>query len=245
MKQFTRVVLLVLMSYFISACGGGGGGGGGADPGPGGHSIASLQGSWYGTMRDTGGTLHTVQIFIDGSGNVTSILQDNVSMSLTGVIDKVSAKVFGLALSDGTDAGFIVDASGNHAGFLDDGFFFGALQKGASSIPSYVPADIIGSWTGYGVTLDSNFVLNQEFASSATVNNSFLISGSDGLSGAFSGQILTYYASWGVFQGNYSNGSGSGTVTAFLSADKSFAASYACDSGIISISNCSYTAWNK
>lgn len=243
MKHFSRVIALVFLAILMSACGGGGGDG---DPGgPSGHSVASLQGSWYGTMRDTGGTLHTVQIFIDGAGNITSILQDGIGQGVTGVITKVSAKVFGLLLSDGTDAGFIVDGAGTHAGYLDDGFYFGALQKGASSIPTYASGDVVGSWSGYGVTVDGAFELDQEFSSSATVDGGFQISGSDGLFGNFTGEFQSIISAWGVYQGIYDNGIDTGTVVAFLSADKSFAASYACKNGGTFPTGCSYTAWNK
>lgn len=244
MKHFTRVTALVLLAILMSACGGGGGGGGG-DPGSSGHSIASLQGSWYGVMRDSGNSFHSVQIFIDGSGNVTSILEDGISQGITGTISKASAKVFGLLLSDGTDAGFIVDAAGTHAGFLNDGFFFGVVQKGATSIPTYVATDVIGSWSGYGVTVNGDFEVVQEFSSGATVDAGYQISGSDGLSGAFTGDFQTYRPGLGIYNGAYDNGTDTGTVVAFLSEDKTFAASYACKNGTVSLTNCSYTAWNK
>jgi carbon monoxide dehydrogenase subunit G len=217
-----------------------------SDPaGDSGQSVASLQGSWYGTMVDSSLAEHTVRITIDGTGNVTSVYVDNSNQFLTGMIQKTSSKIFGLTLSDGTDAGFIVDPSGLHAGFLDSTNTFGVLQKGATSLPSYSAADIAGSWSGYGVTVDNNFELDQEFSSTVNVNTSLNFTGSDGLSGAFSGSIQYYHPAWGWYLGTYSNSSGSGDVLAFLSVDKTFVASFACENGVISNSTCSYTAWNK
>lgn len=240
MKYFTRVIVLVLLSYFISACGGGGHKTG--DPGVGGLSVASLQGSWYGTMKDDSGYLHTFQISVDGSGNVTSMVIDGDVTGDTAVITKVSAKVFGMTISDGTDAGFIVDAGGTHAGFVDDTFFFGVLQKNATSLPFFPDTDVIGTWSGYGVTLDSNFELDQEFSSSATVASNFDFSGSD-LTGLFTGSITGWHDNYGVYLGDFTNTNGSGNVVVFLSADKTFAASYACTGSFPT--GCSFTAWNK
>lgn len=247
MKHFTRVITLVLLSYLLSACGGGGGGGGGAGGGPGGLSVASLQGSWYGTLEDDIGNLYTIGLTVDGAGNVTSMKIDGTATGDTAVITKESAKVFGMTISDGTNAGFIVDAAGTHAGFVDDTFFFAVLQKNATSLPTFARADVIGSWSGYGVTVDAGFNLDQEFASSATVDSSYNISGSDALTGSFTGSFGPYDTTYGRHQGSITNTNATGNVSAFLSPDKNFAATWACF-GLLPGSfpvNCSFSAWNK
>jgi len=189
--------------------------------------------------------MHELSVTVGGSGNITQILVDGTDQGTTGTITKVGANVFGVVFSDASEGGFIADASGTHAGILDDQFSFGVLQKGAGALPVYAAADIAGTWSGYGVLLDANFDVTQTFASSATIANDATrtFTGSD-IGGAFSGSFPSDPHILGRWQGTFIQGSTPGVVSAFLSVDKTFAATWACD-GINFPADCSFSAWNR
>ena len=235
-------VLTLVFAFFLSSCGGGGD----DSSMPAGLPLSALAGTWSGTLEDPVGIMHELSVTVDGSGNITQILVDTIDQGTTGTITKVGASVFGVAFSDASEGGFIADASGTHAGLLDDSFDFGVLQKGAGALPAYVSADIVGPWSGYGVMLDANFDVTQTFASSATVANDLTFTGSD-IGGAFSGSFITDPPTLGRWIGSYTQGTDVGEIRAFLSVDKTFAATWACSNapGSVFPDDCSFRAGNR
>lgn len=220
----------------------------GGDAG-GGVSLADLAGTWYGVLEDPSGVLHTISVTLDGSGNLTQHVVDGSSTGLTSTITKESDQIFSFLDSDGTEGGFFVDGGAKHAGFVDEDFYFGVLEKGASSLPTYANTDIIGSWSGYGIALDSYFDIVETWTSSGTVANDFSFSGSDSDGGTFSGSFSTYFSSYGAYYGDFSNSEGaSGSMRVFLSPDKSFVASWAADRSGGSATfpeDYAFECWNK
>jgi len=241
MKIKFSVIALLYAVLLLGACGGGGGGGG--------VTPESLAGTWYGTAEDPNGIMWTVQVTVDNTGTLTSIIRDGVlqeGVRSTGpVVREDGRNVFSFTFTDGTAAGFIVDGSGQHLGFVDEDFWFGVLQKGASSLPSYNGPDIAGSWNGYTAELSSTFDLVKTYDSQATVETTANFSGSDSEGGAFNGSIPNYSSFYGRWTGTWtaSDGSESGGVRAFMSVDKTFVATYACSGAFPA--GCSYSVWNK
>ena len=135
-------VLILVFAFFLSSCGGGGGDGSST---PAGLPLSALAGTWSGTLEDPSEVMHALSVTVGGSGNITQILVDGTDGGTTGTITKVGASVFGIVFSDSSEGGFIADASGTHAGILDDQFSFGVLQKGAGALPAYMAADIAGT----------------------------------------------------------------------------------------------------
>ncbi len=240
MRVFGTTLVLGVAVLLISACGGSSGGGSSGSGGGGGVPLSSLSGTWFGTIEDPVGDLHTISLSVNSTGEITSERIDGSSTGLTGVIEKVSGTIFGFVLSDGTEGGFIVSAGGTHAGFLDEDFNFGVVQKGASSLPIFVEGDVVGTWSGFGVLINSNFEVTGQSSSSATVNSNFLYSGND-ISGSFNGIIDFYSEEFGVF---WDTLPGDVIVGIFLSPDKLFAATYGCE-GFFNFSNCSFNLWNR
>ena len=102
--------------------------------------------------------------------------------------------------------------------------------------------DIAGNWSGYSVELDSTWDLSDEYTSNATVqtDGSFSVTATGTIStGTFTGYDSTY----GRYTGSYSNPPVTGSVSAFISFDKQFAASWACSGSWPS--SCSYSSWTK
>jgi hypothetical protein len=86
--------------------------------------------------------------------------------------------------------------------------------------------------------------VTQSFASSASIANNATrtFTGSD-VNGAFSGSFPT--AALGRWIGNFTQGSAAGEVRAFLSPDKTFAATWACSGAQVFPVDCSFSAWNR
>ena len=212
---------------------------------------ASLAGSWFGTFEDNIGIMHSLSVTINSSGAITQILVDAVNNGITGTITKSPSgtSLFSFSFSSGQVGGFHVDSGVAHAAFLVDDFSIGVLQKGASSLPTYLANDIAGAWSGYSVTLNSDFSVNQTFNSNATVDNNMsrTFVGSD-IYGTFSGSFPTTSintTTYGRWIGTYYNASTSGPVRVFLSPDKIFAATWACNTPISFPTGCSFSAWQK
>lgn len=252
MKRNMKSTMIVTLSLLgLAACGGGGGGGGGSsssssDTGP---SVASLQGTWFGAYQ-IGAPPYTLGVDVSNStGSITAVRRNGVSQLLTGALSKDHSNIFDFTLSDGTVGGFYADNSSAHVAFLDRSGDFGVLQKGASVLPTYALGDVVGTWSGYTVALDSSMNIVREGASSATVTSRSTLSGSD-FNGAFSGTFSTtnYSTTYGWYHGTWSNAGGSGSLRAWLSADKTFAALWACDgttSNVYSLSYCTFSAWRR
>ena len=232
MKNF-HVLLCFFFILTLSACGGGGGGGSDDD-----DVIPGLDGSWGGNLEDSIGTMHNFTITISGD-TVTKVLVDGVDDGITGSIVQASANVFEVRLSDASKAGFIVDDARQHMTILDEDFNIGVLQKNAGGLPPFEQADIAGSGSGIVVTTD--FVTFQEFSGSVTCDAAGTCTGTDGNVGDFTATLT--YTDLGRWTGTSNYAGGSSTVSVFLSADKQFAGSWACNFAIGGFpDDCSFSA---
>lgn len=240
--RMLRIALLMFASVMFTACGGGGGGSGGG----GGTTVANLQGTWFGAYQ-VGTSFLTIAVDVNANGQITDIRQNGTTLGVTGTLAHVQGNIFSFQLSDGTQGGFMTDSSAMHAGFLDENGSIGALQKGASALPVYASTDVVGSWSGYSLELDNSFNITATGSSTATVNSSFQITGTD-MNGPFTGTIQTFSNGFGAYGGIWSNSSASGNLIAWISGDRSFAAAWACAGSVqfpVSIPDCSFGIWNK
>ncbi len=237
------VVVGVLSILATGGDGGGSGGGGGGSP-----TLADLAGTWFGTLQEGNFLpIHSISVTIDGSGNLTQELIDSADTGRTGTISQTSGSIFSFVLSDGTVGGFIVDASVTHAGYLDEFFNFGAVQKSATGLPDSVRTDIVGSWSGPGVAVDSAFNIVQTATSNLTVASDFSFTETNSSSGTTTGVFASFTA--GLVFGVFIAGTTDGTtmVEMFLSADETFASAWACG-GDVFVSfpvDCSFFIYNK
>jgi hypothetical protein len=211
-----------------------------------------MQGTWYGAYQIST-TAYTLGVDVNNaSGNISAVRRNGSSLGLTGTLSKDHGNIFDFSLIGGTTGGFYADNSATHVAFLESTGQFGVLQKGATSLPTYALADLVGTWSGYTVAVDSNMTITREGPSSATVAlTRYTISGND-FNGAFSGSFspTNYNATYGWFDGSWSNTTAgrSGSLRAWLSADKTFAALWACDGTtgyVYALANCTYSAWRK
>lgn len=192
-------------------------------------AVANLEGTWFGTLEDPSGDLHTISLTVDGSGNLTQELLDSVDTGRTGTISQTSGTIFNFVLSDGTVGAFIADTTFTHAGFLDESFNSGVVQKSASSLPIYASTDFVGNWSGFGVTLDSTFSVVQTTHSNTAVASDLSFTETNSVTGTTSGLFTTFSSDFGLATGTYANPGSTGVTEAFLSADKSFATVWNCD----------------
>lgn len=186
-------------------------------------------------------------ITISGT-NITAIAIDGASTGQTGTITRESAQVHSFSLSDGVVGGFFVDASSTHAAFADDDFNFGVVQKGAASLPTFsYTADLVAVWSGISVETDfdifaqGNSSANCALAATVdcivtTVPRTSSVNFSPGFNATF-GRWGGVYTAAGPITGN---------VSAFLSADKTFAAAWACeDPDQFWPGDCIFSAWRR
>lgn len=231
---FLTVVICALLA--LGAC---------SDDSGGGLSIGSLNGTWRGVGRDITGALVYGELIVtlDGSGGLSGSEAITPS-SFSGTYTQESGQIFGFELSNGATGGFIVDSSGTHAGFLEDGGAFGVLEKGAASIPTgIVEGDIVGSWSGIGVETD--FVNFTVVNSNVTVSSSGSFSGSDTTGDNVTGNLSSPF-SFGVYVFSFSSSvDGPGIGEAYMSPDKTFVATWGCTGGLNFPGDCGFTAWNK
>lgn len=220
--------------------------GGGSNPGPiGGADITvdQLTGTWFGTLEDGTGDMHVVQVTVSGA-SITSIVVDGITQSNTGTIAKENGQVFSYLLTDGTIGGFFVDPSSTYLAFVNDWFEFGVLQKGATALPSYVLNDIDGSWSGITIVTDfDTFTQHTSTATCTTLTCSASASSGISSTASFIGPFDAVHGRW---IGTYTNSaSSSGPVNGFLSADKQFAGTWACDAAGFFPGDCSFSAWKR
>ena len=226
-----RSILFFLFVTVLTACGGGGSGGGG-------DVMTTLNGTWRGNLEDSIGTMHNITLTISGD-TITSALVDGVDSGLTGGIVQTSANVFEIILSDTSKAYFIADDARQYMTLLDEDFNIGVLQKNAGALPAFVQSDIAGSGSGIVVTTD--FVTFQEFSGSVTCDAAGACTGTDGNVGNFTATLT--YTDLGRWTGTSNYAGGSSTVSVFLSADKQFAGSWACNFSIGGFPDeCSFSA---
>jgi hypothetical protein len=216
---------------------------GGSDPGgDGGLAPGGLQGTWAGTIEDPSAALGRIKVVFAGDGAMTVTTSEG---TLSGTASRLQDNLYEFRLDDGTSGGFMLDADGKHAGFVDENFFFGVVQKNATGLPVYAGSDIAGSWSGSSVELSgSGLDLMRTYESSATVTG-MSFAGNDA-HGVFAGSFQDYDADYGRFRGGVSRPDHSvAGVAIFLSADKSFAAGYACLSGGHFPDDCNFSLWRR
>lgn len=255
MKQLIRLFVSSIfwgLLTFLTACGGGGGAAppSGGDAAPTGLAIANLQGTWTGAFIEAG-LIYPLKLTIDSAGNISNVFVNGVASGDTGTTTKTGDNTFGYSLSDGTTGGFLADSAGNHVGILDDANAYGVLQKNASGFPAYIDSDIGGSWSGYSVEVDASLNLTKTYASNATViGNTGSFTGSDA-NGSFSGSFYDYAPAHGFWVGTWNSSLSSGNVFAWMSPDKTFAATWACDYSSASVfdiyyvTGCTFSMWNR
>jgi hypothetical protein len=211
-------------------------------------SVGSLQGTWYGTVgsiKEPSSALGTITVDFDSNGGMTVTAPGRMS---TGTASHTQGNLFGYVMIDGTKGGFMVDDSVNHAAFLGDNASFGVVQKGASELPTYTMADIVGAWSGSTVELSGlDLELVRTYSSSVTVASDYSITGSGG-HGSFSGSLSETDPTYGRYSGTVTQEEGGSTsdIAVFLSADKSSGAGYGCMSGDFTFpDDCGFTLWHR
>ena len=238
MKQkWFMVVAVLLIVGLAAACGGGGGS---SSPGSG-----SLTGTWFGVFADSSNNPHTIEITVNSNNTMTGQKIDGTSTGVTYTVASLpnGPQLYRMTGSDGSTGGFYVDGGYAHAAFLDDNGSIGVVQKGATSLPaSYAATDIVGAWSGFEVELNSNFDITDTYPSSAVVNSSYVISGSN-KHGAFTGSFTAYGSVWGYYEGTVTASGVTNNVLQFLTPDKQFGGGYACYGS--SVDTCTFNAWNK
>lgn len=243
-----RILALAGLLSLITACGSDDDNGGG---------TSDIAGIWFGTIEDASSVIHTIKVSVNSDNTISGIYIDVSSTGLTGTITSepsaIGEKLYSFVLSDSTNGGFYADPSLNYIAYIDSIGSFGVLERGALSLPSYIEADIVGSWSGYSVELDASLNVTTEYTSLATVEPTSLNFNSTDNSGrsppadstgSFSGSSSVFDIPYGRYVGTYSNTYVlSGNVSAFLSVDKQFAATRACWGSWPT--NCSFSAWTK
>jgi hypothetical protein len=242
----------------IAACGGGGGGG---DPPPPPPPPTVPSGTWVGTLEDPASVMRTFSVTTSGN-SITAIRLNNALTGQTGTMTHRTGSIFGFTLSDGTTGGFFLNSAQTHAAFLDDEFNIGVVQLGAGTLPTFFHTDLNGSWSGQAVTVSANFATFTAVTSSAsctvptcTVTDSGGTTTGTFTSANFTGNLVNEFGQqtgtgtqWGRWPGTHTSNSApiapSGSMRVFLSADKRFAATWACGS-VAFPTGCKFNAWNK
>jgi hypothetical protein len=229
---------LAIVVFTLAACGGSGGGGGSDDDDD--VGITRFDGTWRGNLEDTLGTMHTLTLTISGD-TITSAMVDGVDQGLTGIIGQESADVYGYTLSDASEGGLIVDSISQHMTILDEDFNIGVLQKNAGALPPFVQSDIAGRASGAVVITDT--VTFQEFSGSITCDAAGACTGNDDQIGDFT--ITLTYTDLGRWIGLSTFATGTADVSAFMSTDKQFVGSWACNFDVGGFPEaCSFSAWS-
>ena len=253
MKRHIYVLVGLFALMGLSACGGGGGGGDGGTPPP--PVVSDLAGTWAGSYEYlSSGSVHVgrLEVVVSNDGNIADIRRNGSSLGLTGTMQNIPGTLrYEFKLSNGTEGGFLVDASKTHAGFLDDYGSFGAVQKGGSTTGvNYAINDVLGAWSGYTIVLDSNGYVIAQGPSSATVDSFYVVTGTDYDGQGFSGDFASLSTTYGYFDGDWMKGNMGGYLSAYLTPDKQFSATYACDGSNLpstapDLSYCTYSIWDK
>jgi hypothetical protein len=249
----------------LAACGGGGGGGGGGGSAP---PATPPSGTWFGTLEDSVSVMRTFHITTSGS-QITEMRRNGVittganGLPLGGTITHRSGSIFSFSLGDGTVGGFFLNPAQTHAAFVDEDFSFGVLQLSATVLPTFAYTDLNGSWSGQAITTTAGFATFAAAASSAscsvptcTVNDSGGTTTGTFSSGNFTDNLINDQGQptgagpqWGRWPGIHASSSApiapNGSIRAFLSADKSFAATWACGPSITFPTNCKFNAWTR
>jgi hypothetical protein len=250
-----RKLAALFSILLLAACGGGGGGGDSAPPAP------PPSGVWFGALEDPDSVMKTFEVTTSGLA-ITQIRINGTPTGQTGTLTPRSGNIFSFLLNDGTDGGFFLDAARTHAAFVDELFSFGVLQLNAASLPTFVHTDLNGSWSGQAITMAANFATFTAVASSATCSvPTCTVTDPGGTTTAtfssdnFTSNLVNEFGQptgtgtqWGRWPGTHVSNSApiapSGSMRAFLSADKTFAATWACNPSS-ALPNCKFNSWNK
>ena len=234
------VLLAVIVSAGMIACGGGGGGGG---------SFGFLVGTWFGTWESQGSYIEALEMTIDSKGRISNVLGDGIIYGngsggdLAGQITEESDPIYSVDWNYGSTGGFILGGDDGHFAYLDDEFFVGIVQKAPAVMPAFNLSDYEGTWNGYTVTVDAGMNVVDELDSVIYVNNQLDVIGTT-VSGAFSGSIQSWRDQINGVAGG-TDTAGTATFSIFLSYDKQFAATYACPNGFVDFDECEYGGWEK
>jgi len=209
--------------------------------------AGGLSGTWNGTIENPSFLLGAITVVLDGS-SITVTTPDGTQ---GGSFAQEQGNIHGFQLADGTLGGFMTDSAGSHAGFVDEEFYFGAVQKGASVLntsnsSNFSSSDIAGSWSGTTVELTgADMGISEVYSSNASVGTDWYISGSDSY-GSYSGSVQNYDGRYGRYDFEVYSGSETYVGGQFLTQDKLFAAGYSCPQSVgYYLSYCGFTIWNK
>jgi len=236
-RSFVFILVLMTAVGLTIQCGGGGGGGG--------MSVAKLEGTWFGVVRDNVENAHTMEMTIDASGIISDIYLDaKLMIGLSGTVANDSGNIFGFVMSDGLEGGFMADDSATHMGYLDEDFLVGVLQKGASNVPSYAGTDFQGTWSGYSIWLDADLEIVESGSTNMTIDATYDAVGTV-LIGTFDGYIAGWSPPWGIAWG------WDDTETYYfevlMSTDKQFVATWSCEDVVETwyVEDCEFGVWSK
>lgn len=240
MKRILSVLCIAAaLCLPLAGCGGDSGG---DDPPA--LTPASFAGSWFGERNDDYGTPFTFQIDVDSAGNITNIYINGSAQNVTGTItaDPGYSNLFDFQLSDTTVGYLMPDGTAGHLVYVDQWWYFGVLQKNATSLPSYADTDVIGAWSGYTLQTNSDFSPVDAAASNVTVASDWTFSGT-GLGGGFTGNIPSSWApDFGAFKGTLN----ADEIMIHLSPDKMFAGGFTCGSMLYqTFPACAFYVWAK
>jgi hypothetical protein len=235
------VLMAAAVSFGVWSCGGGGGGG----------SFGDLAGTWFGVWEDHDfEAAFNLQMDISSGGKITNVLEDDAPVVfgpddtlLEGQLSKDADGVYSIDWNDDSIGGIIVDDTNMHMAYLDDLFFVGILQKGATSLPVYNEQHFVGTWTGYSVWVDPNLDITDEADTVINVSSQLDVIGTT-VAGAYTGSILGGFdLSRGVVSGE--NTAGTAFFHMFLSVDRMFAATYSCPNTYTDFYDCEFGGWAK
>ena len=158
---------------------------------------ATIEGTWAGVMNHTyycEAEPSTIQFDITGT-TITITGGTTLANELTGTVTKQTDQSYTVTLIDDGDlyGQLFVDTAKNYALLViysspsSDSGFVGVLQKGEITSTTFQESDLVGSWAGVAVRVNTNFEVTESSASSATITNpeGLELNGSDG-DGSFS-----------------------------------------------------------
>jgi hypothetical protein len=248
MKTLLAAIFAAMLIAAVAACGSSSSGSGGAAAG----DPKALAGTWAGTIGD-GITVEAMSLTVDSSGNITyisssTIVAPGVTATIAGVAGHPT--FFTVSFSNGDVAGFMTDGALGHVFFVTYSLVRGSLQNGASPPPgTYALSDLNGSWSGTFAQLDASLNLSASGTASATANSGTISNGSNSAGVTFSGSVTCVASSctsYGAYGGSFADSTvAAGSLEIYMTPDKSFVGSLACDSGFVAADNCGYNMWTK
>lgn len=261
--------LLACSFVFLAACGSdsdevaapGGNTGGSSGP-PADVEVSQLAGTWFGSF-DTNTTVQNFEFTVDAD-TISGIKLNGTDTNLTGTLTKATEipRAFRFVLSsNGREISrgiMLADPSANYIAYLNSGFEFGVLQKGATTPPTYAQADIDGTWAGDTVKATTDFTtLTSESASAncaastpATTPPSSQCAITIGATSRTASNLVLDdpLGRWG---GMFSDdpppsAAPSVAIRSFLSADKNFSGWWACHDFTGGFPDtCDFSAWSR